>query len=196
MHSASEPPVLAPAGARRHAARRLLDALFDGAGYLAGLFVLGIFLLMIGASVGRWLEWRVGGVNDVVSWFCAAAAFLAMAHAFKNGDFVRVTLLLEKLSPPARRALEGVSLAIAALAVGYLAWWAARFAYESWQFQDMATGMVALPLWIPQTSFVAGALLFELAVLDELQLVLRGQTPTYVRRVEERHAQGDYSADL
>ncbi len=36
MHSASEPPVLAPAGARRHAARRLLDALFDGAGYLAG----------------------------------------------------------------------------------------------------------------------------------------------------------------
>jgi TRAP-type C4-dicarboxylate transport system permease small subunit len=127
---------------------------------------------------------------------CAAAAFLAMAHAFKNGDFVRVTLMLEKLAPPARRLLEAVSLAIAAVAVGYLAWWAARFAYESWEFQDMATGMVAIPLWVPQTSFVIGAALFALAVLDELILVLRGQTPTYVQRVQERHAQGDFSADL
>ena len=38
---------------------------------------------------------RTGAVNDIVSWLCAAAAFFAMAHAFKHGDFVRVTLLLE-----------------------------------------------------------------------------------------------------
>ena len=45
-------------------------------------------------------------VNDVVSWLCAAAAFFAMAHAFKHGDFVRVTLLLEKA---ARRRRSGAS---------------------------------------------------------------------------------------
>lgn len=176
--------------------RRALDGLFDSAGRLAALFILAIFVLMIAASVGRLAGWRVGGANDIVAWFCAAASFLAMAHAFKHGDFVRVTLLLDALPTGPRRALEAASLAIAALAVGYLAWWAMRFTWESWEFKDMAGGMVAIPIWIPQLSFVLGALLFLLAVLDELVLVLRGHKPTYVRMVEERHARGDFSEDI
>ena len=60
----------------------------------------------------------------------------------------------------------------------------------------MAGGLVVIPIWIPQMSFVLGSLLFVLAVLDELVIVLRGGTPTYVRLVQERHARGDYSEDL
>jgi TRAP-type C4-dicarboxylate transport system permease small subunit len=176
--------------------RRLLDTLFDGAAALAALTVFAIFVLMIGASLGRVFEWRVGWVNDVVSWLCAAAAFLGMAHAFKHGDFVRVTLLLERLSPPLRRRLEIASLALATVAIGYLAGWAARYTLESWQFNDIANNMVAIPMWIPQLSFVIGAALFLLAVVDELVIVLRGGKPTYERLVDERHARGDFSEDL
>ena len=53
-----------------------------------------------------------------------------------------------------------------------------------------------MPMWIPQLSFVAGAWLFFIAVLDELVLVLRGHRPTYVVAVEERHAHGDFSSDV
>jgi len=176
--------------------RRWLDRLFDAAAALAALTVFAIFALMIAASVGRLLEWRVGWVNDVVSWLCAAAAFLAMAHAFKHGDFVRVTLLLERLAPPLRRTFEVLSLSLAAVAIGYLAWWAARYTWESYVFNDIANNMVAIPMWIPQLSFVFGALLFVMAVVDELVIVLRGGKPTYVRLVEERHARGDFSEDL
>ena len=176
--------------------RRVLDGLYAAAGGLAGLLVLSIAVLMIGASVGRLLDWRIAWINDVVSWLCAAAAFFAMAHAFRHGDFVRVTLLLERLAPPLRRFFELVSLGIAALAVGYLAWWAARYTYESWQFGDIANNMVAIPMWIPQLSFVIGSLLLLMAVLDELLTVLSGGKPTYVRLLEERHARGDFSEDL
>lgn len=176
--------------------RRFLDALYDAAAALAALCVLAIFVLMIYASIGRELGWRVGTINDLVSWLTAAAAFLAMAKAFRNGDFVRVTLLLESLKPPVRRALEVISLAVAAVAIGYLAWWAAAFTYESWKFNDMANGLLVVPLWIPQTTFVVGAILFFLAVLDEFFVVLRGAKPTYVRLVEERHARGDFSEDM
>jgi TRAP-type C4-dicarboxylate transport system permease small subunit len=176
--------------------RKVLDALYQVAGALAALCVLAIFVLMIYASVGRELGWRVGIINDLVSWLCAAAAFLAMAQAFRNGDFVRVTLLLEALSPPVRRIFEIVSLAVASVSIGYLAWWAARFTYESWQFHDMAGGLLVVPMWIPQTTFVVGALLFFIAVVDELVLVLSGAKPTYVRLVEERHARGDFSEDM
>jgi TRAP-type C4-dicarboxylate transport system permease small subunit len=89
-----------------------------------------------------------------------------------------------------------VSLSIAALAIGYLAFWAARFTWESHQFGDMAGGLVAIPIWIPQLTFVVGAFLFWLAVLDELVLVVQGDKPTYVRLVEERHARGDFSEDI
>jgi TRAP-type C4-dicarboxylate transport system permease small subunit len=176
--------------------RRALNATFAAAGALAALCIAAVFALMIFASVGRLLGWRVGGVNDVVSWLTAAAAFLAMAHAFKHGDFVRVTLLLEAVGARARRALEIAALLIAALAIGYLAFWAARFTLESRQFGDMAGGLVVIPIWIPQVTFVVGALLFWLAVVDELVLVLRGAKPTYVALVEERHARGDFSEDL
>jgi TRAP-type C4-dicarboxylate transport system permease small subunit len=176
--------------------RRFLDTLYAAAGALAALCVLAILLLMLLGSLGREMGWRVGIINDLVSWLCAASAFLAMAQAFRNGDFVRVTLLLERLSPPARRTFEIVSLVVAAFAIGYLAFWAARFTYESWQFNDMPVGLLVVPLWIPQMTFVVGSLLFFIAVVDELVMVLRGGKPTYVRLVEERHARGDFSEDM
>lgn len=176
--------------------RRLLDGLYAAAAGLAALAVFTIFALMIGASVGRLLDWQVGWINDVVSWLCAAAAFLAMAHSFKFGDFVRVTLLLERLAAPRRRGFEVGALGVAALGIGYLAWWAAAYTWESYRFNDIANNMVAIPMWIPQLSFVVGALLFFVAVVDELFVVLGGGTPTYVRLVAERHARGDFSEDL
>lgn len=176
--------------------RKLLDRLYLAAGGLAALCVLAIAVLMIGQSILREFGVRTGATNDVVAWLCAAAAFLAMAHTFKHGDFVRVTLLLEKVSPGVRRTLEIISLFIACFAIGYLAFWATRFTWESYEFNDMANGLLAIPLWIPQTSFVVGAWLFFIAVLDEMVLVLRGARPSYVIAVEERHAHGDFSSEV
>jgi TRAP-type C4-dicarboxylate transport system permease small subunit len=180
----------------RSALRRFLDALYLGAGYVAACCILLIMVLMIGQSILRELHVRTGAVNDVVSWLCAAAAFFAMAHAFKHGDFVRVTLLSEQLGEGARRRLELACLSIAAIAVGYLAYWANRFTYDSYVFHDMAQGLLPIPIWIPQSSFAVGAILLFVAVVDELVVVARGGRPSYVVAVEERHAQGDFSAEV
>ena len=92
--------------------------------------------------------------------------------------------------------IELVCLAVAAAAIAYLSWAVIRFVYESWAFNDIASGQLALPLWIPQSSFVLGAILLLVAVVDELVQVWRGRVPVYVEAVEKRHAEGDYSADL
>ena len=176
--------------------RRLLDGLYALGGLLAALCVLTILILMISASVGRSLDWRVGWVNDVVAWLCAAAAFLGMAYSFRNGDFVRVTLVLEWVPPQVRRLLEFFSLCVATVAILYLGYWAVRFTMESYEFNDIAGNLVAIPVWIPQMSFVIGAIILVIAVLDECVQVLRGHKPSYVARVEERHARGDFSEEL
>jgi TRAP-type C4-dicarboxylate transport system permease small subunit len=119
-----------------------------------------------------------------------------MAHAFKHGDFVRVTLTMEHSSPAWQRRFELFALLVGSAATGYLAWWAVRFTYESWEFNEVAQGLLPMAMWIPQSSFAVGAVLLFLALLDELWVVLRGGRPSYVVAVEQRHAQGDFSSDV
>ena len=176
--------------------RRFLDRLYYASGALGALFILALCALMIAQSVLREFGVRTGAVNDVVAWFCAAASFFSMAHAFKHGDFVRVTLLLESLSEAWRKRFEIAALLVGNIAVAYLAWWACKFTYESWEFNEVAQGLLPMPLWIPQMSFALGSVLLWIALFDELILVLQDQTPTYVREVQERHARGDFSSDV
>jgi TRAP-type C4-dicarboxylate transport system permease small subunit len=176
--------------------RKLLDLLYDAAGYLAAFFVLAIFVAMIAQTVMREAGFSTSGFDDYISWFCAGSFFLAMAHSFRHGDFVRVTLVLERLGPGPRRAFEATSLAIGAVFCGYLAWWSARYVHESWQYGEMSTGVIVVPIWIPQLSFTIGAVLLFVAVVDQLVVVLRGRKPIYVILAEERHARGDYSEDF
>lgn len=176
--------------------RRFLDRLYYASGALGALFVLALCALMIAQSILREFGVRTGAVNDVVAWFCAAASFFSMAHAFKHGDFVRVTLLLESLSEAWRKRFEIAALLVGNIAVAYLAWWACKFTYESWEFNEVAQGLLPMPLWIPQMSFALGSVLLWIALFDELILVLQGQIPTYVREVQERHARGDFSSDV
>jgi TRAP-type C4-dicarboxylate transport system permease small subunit len=176
--------------------RRFLDRLYLASGAVGAVFVLLICVLMIAQTILREFQVRTGAVNDVVAWFCAAASFFAMAHAFKHGDFVRVTLLLEKVPDRVRRTLEIGCLAIGALSVGYLAYWANKFTYDSWAFGEVAQGLLPIPIWIPQASFALGSLLLFIAMVDELVIVLRGAKPSYVAAVEDRHAKGDFSSEV
>ena len=173
-----------------------LDVVYMAAAVLGAVCVALICVLMVFQSLGREFGMNTGATNDIVSWLCAAAAFLTMAHAFKHGDFVRVTLVLEKVNAKTRRVMELSSLFIALVAVTYLAWWACRFTYQSYEFKELAQGLLPLPIWIPQMSFALGSVLLLIAVLDEFVIVARGGVPTFVRLTAERHAKGDFSSDI
>ena len=184
------------AGPAAGVARRVLDAVYDGAAAIGAACIALICALMVGQSLGRQFGWPTGAINDLVAWLCAAAAFLTMAHAFRHGDFVRVTLLLEGRSARARRAIEGGCLSIAAVSIAYFAFWACRFTWQSWAFHEVSQGIWVVPIWIPQASFALGSMLFLVAVVDELVTVLLGSEPSYVVLVRERHAAGDFSSDV
>jgi len=176
--------------------RRFLDGLYALTGALAGFCVFAIFAVMLGAVAARELGFRSGGTDDMVSWLTAAAAFLGLAHTFKHGDFVRVGLFLENMSPGRRRVFELLSLTVAAVFTGYLAWSVALYVYNGWLYNEMSIGLLVVPMWIPQLSFMVGAILLFVAVLDEWFTVLSGRKPGYVIAVEERHARGDFSEDV
>ena len=80
--------------------------------------------------------------------------------------------------------------------VAYMAWAATKFVWESWKFNEVAQGLIRIPIWIPQLSFVIGATIFFIAVADELAAVLQGRKPAYQIAEEERRVAGDFSEML
>ena len=83
-------------------ARRGLDALYAASGALAALALAGTCVVMLAQVAGRELGLLFRGADDIAAWLCAAAAFLALGHTFRRGELVRMTLLLDRLAPPAR----------------------------------------------------------------------------------------------
>lgn len=151
---------------------------------------------MMAQAVGREAGVLVRGADDIVAWLCAAASFLALGHTFRHGELVRVGLLLERLGPRQRRVMEIVSLTLAGVFVGYMLWAVCSFIYDSWKFNEVAQGLIKVPIWIPQLTFLAGAAILFVAILDELLLVLRNRKPTYQVVEEERRAAGDFSESV
>jgi TRAP-type C4-dicarboxylate transport system permease small subunit len=173
--------------------RRFLNRLYAASGVLAALCLAGIFVVMLAQSFGREAGIFVRGADDIVAWLCAATAFLALGHTFRHGELVRVGLWLDKLSPSARRRAELFALGLTSAFVIYMLYAVVRFVYESWKFNEVAQGLIRLPIWIPQLCFVFGVVIFLVAVLDELVRVLRGDKPTYQLAEEARRAAGDFS---
>jgi TRAP-type C4-dicarboxylate transport system permease small subunit len=161
--------------------RSFLDGLYRFAGYLAGLFLIVIFGLMMSLSLGRQFNINIPAGDDFAAWSMAAVAFLGLAHTFKSGDLIRVGLVLDRLPAPVRRAVEIACLLVGTAVIGFFAWYAAHMTYDSFRFNDMSQGVVAVPLWIPQLGYSTGLVILAVALLDELVHVVTGHAPRYDR---------------
>jgi TRAP-type C4-dicarboxylate transport system permease small subunit len=176
--------------------RRFLDRLYAASGALAALCLAGIAVVMLAQAGMREFGLLLRGADDIVGWLCAATAFLALGHTFRRGELVRVGLLIEHLPPRIRRGFALGALGITVVFVGYMVYAVLRFVYDSWQFNEVAQGLIQIPIWIPQSSFVAGALILFVAVLDEFVVLARGGIPAYQAAENERRASKDFSETL
>jgi TRAP-type C4-dicarboxylate transport system permease small subunit len=156
--------------------RRFLDRLYDGAAGLAALFMVALLGAVLLSILGRQFNFYVQGTDAYAGYCMAAAGFLALAHTLKRGEHIRVTLLLSALPARARRAMEVFAHAMAVALSGLLAFFACRLVWQSRAFNDISTGNDATPLWIPQLGMALGTLLLFVAFVDELILLVRGQS--------------------
>lgn len=155
--------------------RRALDRLYNAAGVLAALFLVGTLLMVLTGIAGRLFHFHVPGTDSYAGYCMAAAGFLALAYTLQKGEHIRVTLLVEHLGARAGRALELWSLAVATVLAGAFAYFSIRLAYQSWDFNDISTGNDATPLWLPQLAMAFGVTIFFIAFVDNLVREWKGQ---------------------
>lgn len=162
-------------------ARKFLDGLYLAAGVAAGVFLVLIFAIMMVMSVGRQFALNIPAGDDIASWCMAAMAFLGLAHTFRRGEMIRVGLLLERFEGRTKQVFEIVALGVATAFTLYFTRHAVQMTYDSWRFNDMAQGVLAIPLWIPQLGYAGGLVILAIALIDEMVNVLRGNRPSYDR---------------
>ncbi len=159
--------------------RIFLDRLYLFAGYAAGVFLVLIFGIMMFMSLGRQIGLNIPAGDDFASWCMAAMAFLGLAHTFKRGEIIRVGVLIEQLTGRKRWAIEIFALGISTAFTLYFTWYAVAMTYDSWRFNDMAQGVLSIPLWFPQIGCCGGLLILAVALMDEMIHVLKGNKPSY-----------------
>lgn len=166
--------------------RRFLDALYTVSGGLAAVFTVGVLVAVVISIATRQLGIYIGGLDAYAGYSMAAAGFLALAHTFKCGEHIRVTLVLASLPAVGRARLDIFALLIACLLSANLSWFSTKLVMDSYLFNDISTSDDATPLWIPQIGMAVGTFIFFIAVLDETIRRLKG-IPETAQSEDARH---------
>ncbi len=164
---------------RRASARIALTLLYEGCGRLAAISLILIGVFVLAQVLGRLAGVPLPGTDDLAGYAMASSAFLGLAHTFNRGAHVRVTLLLDQVRPARQRYLEIVALAIGTVTAGFFLWYAVDLTIESAMMKEVSTGLLKIPTALPQGFMSIGVAALFIALLDSLQMVLRGMIPPY-----------------
>lgn len=156
--------------------RRALDGLYLASGIAAALCLIAILVLIVVQMLARWTGEVFPGAPDYAGYAMASASFLAFANALNRGAHIRVAIVLNAVPKKMRHILEIWCFGIGAAVMWYFVFYAQKFVYWSWKFNDISQGQDRTPLWIPQMAMLIGAIILAIALTDHLiHLILRGE---------------------
>lgn len=156
-----------------------MQRLYQGGAVLAAICLVLIALLTLAQVLGRVIGVMIVDAGAIAGYAMAASIFLALAYTLREGGHIRVGLLLTHVNPKIRRVLEiWCLLAFSVLAI-FMSYACISFVHDSYRFADVSTGMLAIPLWIPQSSMALGIVLLAVALVEETIRVIRGNQPIY-----------------
>lgn len=153
---------------------KLIDPLIKAAGAGAALALALIGVVIIAQIIARLIGQQVPAADDFAAWAMAASAFLALPYAMRHGDHIRVTLILQRLPAGLQRGTETLATALGFALAAWAAWHAAVFVHDSWQYDEVAQGLLRVPLWVPQLCMPVGLALLALMLGDRLWRCLAG----------------------
>lgn len=162
-----------------------LQRVYDICGALAGALIICICLLIsaqiilngMGRIAPGVLPSTIPSYADFSGYMLAGATFLALAHTLRAGGHIRVNLVTARLPERGQFFAEGLVLVIAAALLGYATWFMGALVAESLHYGDLSTGIIPIPLWVPQGVAAFGMGLFLVAVLHTFADLIRAGQP-------------------
>lgn len=165
--------------------RYILDKLYGVSGAIsAGLIALicvlvtsQVVLNLIAKIGGASVSYTIPSYADFAGYFLAASSFLALAYTFMRGGHIRVTLLFNALGDGVvRLCTEIFSLIACAATMLFATYHMALLVEQSYRFGDKSTGIISIPIWLPQSFVLIGLAIFSIALVDVLIQTMRAKT--------------------
>lgn len=153
---------------------QLVSRFYQGLMFLSCVSMVAAFVTILLGVVAREVHWDIVGLDAYAGYAIACALFLALPSTLKRGEHIRVTLLLDRLSPRLRAGVEWVCLWLGFAITSMLAWYASRMVWLSWTTHDISPAADASPLWIPQLGMALGCIGFALSFAHALVLHAKG----------------------
>jgi TRAP-type C4-dicarboxylate transport system permease small subunit len=149
-------------------------------GWIGAACLITLTLLMLAEITVRalseffpWVPADIPVAWEYSSYLMAACFTFGAAMTLRAGGHIRVTLVLGRLQPPARRILEICASLIATVFVGFLATAMVRFSWSA--FERGQTSISSdTPLWLPEAVIAFGMVLLALQFLARFIQALLG----------------------
>ena len=135
-------------------------------GILGGYACLGLSFLIVYEIFARKLfNHSLQGVDEIGGYVVAVTGTFGMALAAVERAHTRIDVLLLRLPGRVQAALNllsYVALGLGAAFMGYMGW---RTSDDSLTFGSVSSSPLRVPLWIPQSLWLAGLVIFGLTAL-------------------------------
>ena len=161
--------------------RKILNGCYTACGVVSGLALVGIVAFVLIQILARPLGLVVSWSAEFAGYAMAASSFMGLAYTLNSGGHIRVNLLADRLPTSWQRWLERLCLLMASGIVGFFAWYCVAMTYDSYKFNEMGQGIIAVPLWMPQLWMALGVACLWLALVDNLITHLMNETTQYPR---------------
>lgn len=140
-----------------------------------------VSIFFTGGAIGL----TIPSYADFTGFLLAAASFLSLAYTLREGAHIRVVLLVSRLPKKLHTPVEMWCIFFSLAVSIYFTWYTAKLTHESYTYNDLSAGMIAVPIWIPQTAMLLGLIVLSVALFDELVAVCKGNTPSYAGKGEK-----------
>ncbi|HEY79442.1 MAG TPA: TRAP transporter small permease [Dehalococcoidia bacterium] len=150
-------------------------------GSLVAVCGLAFFLYMfniVADVTGRYLFLTpIDGTVHIGQLILPFATFLSLAYVQMRGEHIRVTLLVERLSPRWQAGLMLLTIIASIGLTALMARYGLVFAMRSFQMKEVAT-LFPMPLYIGKFAFFIGCALFSIQLIVDFLGQLFGQPAT------------------
>ncbi|MGB3288706.1 MAG: TRAP transporter large permease subunit [Burkholderiaceae bacterium] len=148
---------------------RAADGIVKASGFLAGLALLAMSLIMCYEIGSRSLfNSPTSWATEISTYLLVALVFLGLGIAQSSNSHVQVELWVDRLSPEARRGVELVCQWTGLFFILMSGWQMAAFNVREYVNGTRDWGLLSTPQWMPELPVSIGLLVYALAILVDI----------------------------
>jgi TRAP-type C4-dicarboxylate transport system permease small subunit len=137
---------------------------------LALAMALLCLITMANVVVRYFTNFSFAFTEEISVWLMVFMTLVGTAAALRSGSHISVTLVVDRLPPRTRGAIQIVALAASCAMFGVLTWYGARMAYDDLRY-EVTSPALGLPQWL----YSVWLPLLSLLIVLRLALLIRAR---------------------